>query len=68
MATADKHSASLTVESGTSLAEASAAVALRGKPLRTSREWWAWGPQAGSPQSERLEHSLMWRFNKTEPR
>lgn len=54
MAMADKHSASLTVESGTSLADAIAAVGLYGKPLRTSREWWAWGPQAGSPNRSAL--------------
>lgn len=54
MAMADKHSASLTVESGTSLADAIAAVGLYGKPLRTSREWWAWGPLAGSPNRSAL--------------
>ncbi len=54
MAMADKHSASLTVESGTSLADASAAVALRDTSLRTSREWWPWGPQAGSPNRSAL--------------
>jgi hypothetical protein len=54
MATADQHSVSLTVESKTPLADATAAVALRGKPLRTSREWWATGPLAGSPNRSAL--------------
>ncbi len=54
MAMADKHSASLTVESGTLLADATAAFAQRGKSLRTSREWWPWGPQAGSPNRSAL--------------
>ena len=58
MATADKHSVSLTVESKTLLADATAAVAQRGKPQRTSREWWATGPLARSRRSEHLECSL----------
>jgi len=48
MATAVTHPSPLTVESIPLLVDATAAVALCGKHLRTWRAWWATGPQAGS--------------------